>query len=212
MIESLDRNVWDKVYTMNENHDRSKPPREDIVALVPVLKESTVKNILDLGCGMGRHTVYLAKQGFQISGFDNSPKGIELAQKWVREEHVTADLRVHDMRERYPYDDNTFDAVVASRVIHHGTIQEIRNIIREISRVLKPGGYLHVSVATQKKQDTECTEIEPNTWVPLNGNEKGLPHHCFTVEELTKELGDVFHVQDVSYDERNHLSLLARKR
>jgi hypothetical protein len=54
-------------------------------------------------------------------------------------------------------------------------------------------------------------EIEPDTFVPLNGTEKGLPHHIFTVAQVQKEFVD-FILEDVSIVADGHvIKILARK-
>ncbi len=54
-----------------------------------------------------------------------------------------------------------------------------------------------VTVAGQKHQDLPYEEIESGTYVPLEGTEKGLPHHIFTEEELCREFKH-FQIQDIS--------------
>ena len=52
---------------------------------------------------------------------------------------------------------------------------------------MTPGGIGMVSVAGRIHADTQYQEIEPGTFVPLDGSERGLPHHIFSEKELRKE-------------------------
>ena len=52
------------------------------------------KNFLDLGCGLGRHTVLFAKNGFNVSGFDISKEGIRKTKEWLKNLDLKADLKV----------------------------------------------------------------------------------------------------------------------
>ena len=74
---------WDKIF-QTKGKVFTKP-QKDIPRLVKLFKELKVKNILDLGCGSGRHLVYLAKHGFNVYGFDVSEHGIRIAKDWIKE-------------------------------------------------------------------------------------------------------------------------------
>ena len=54
----------------------------------------------------------------------------------------------------------------------------------EIARVVRPGGTILISVPSGNETGKDFIEIEPRTYVPLSGTERGLPHHIFTPEEL----------------------------
>ena len=46
-----------------------------------------------MGCGTGRHTLYLAKQGFQVYGVDIAEEGIKIAKQWLKENNLKAERR-----------------------------------------------------------------------------------------------------------------------
>jgi SAM-dependent methyltransferase len=154
--------------------------------------------------------MYLAANGFSLFGLDDSPKGIELARGSLSREGLTAELQIGNMTERLPYDDAFFDAVISIQVIHHADIATIRRIVREIARVLRDGAFVFISVPRQRNQAIQFREIEPNTFVPLDGTEKGLPHHYFTPEELRELFAD-FDVTDIHLDSTDHYCLSALK-
>ena len=95
--------------------------------------------------------------------------------------------------------------------IHHADIQSIKLSVKEITRVLKPGGFLFVTVPKLVNQARNYRQIEPNTLVPLDGAEKGLPHHYFTPQEM-REVFAEFNVTDIHVDDTNHYCLWAFKR
>ncbi len=95
-------------------------------------------------------------------------------------------------------------------VIHHARAAVIRGIVGEIARVLKKGGFVFVTAPKLRKQGQNCREIEPGTFVPLDGKEKGLPHHYFTPEEL-RELFSNFNVTNIHLDTTAHYCLSALK-
>lgn len=186
-------------------------PHEDMPHVVQTMKAIGANTILDLGCGTGRHLVYLAGSGFSVVGLDASPEGIKASREWLASENLEADLRVHDMTARLPFEDSFFDAVISVQVIHHAVMSTIEHIVREVSRVLKPSGFLFVTVPTSKNQGDTFQQVEERTFVPLDGPEQGLPHHFFTPREL-QEVFDGFELNDLHVDSKRHYCLSAFKR
>lgn len=94
------------------------------------------------------------------------------------------------------------------QALHHNTKANIEKVAREIERVVKNGGLIFVTVPKLKNQGKTFEEIEPGTFVPLDGQEKGLPHHYFSEIEL-KELFKNFQVEDIHTDNLDHYCLTA---
>lgn len=202
-------NPWDAVFA--EQGRVFDEPHEDVPPMALMLKDQGASTVLDLGCGTGRHVVYLARCGFSVFGLDRSAEGIAAARRWLADEGLEADLCVQSMTKRFPYADGCFDAVVSVQVIHHADIATIRGIVAEISRVLKQGGFLFVTVPRMRDQGKTFEHLEHHTWVPLDGLEKGLPHHYFTPEEL-RELFRDYDVSNIHLDRWEHYCLSAVKR
>lgn len=178
--------------------------------IVHLLKDLEASTVLDLGSGSGRHVVYLAKNGFSVFGVDNSPEGMKLTRQWLADEGLEAKLRLQSITERLPYEDAFFDAVVSLQVIHHADVATIRVIVEEVSRVLKRGGFLFVTVPKLRNQGKTFEQLEPNTYIPLDGPEKGLPHHYFTPEEL-REVFVGYEIADIHLDAEEHYCMSAFK-
>ena len=202
-------NVWNEIFAQQGRVFTE--PHEDMSKIVQILKERAVSTVLDLGSGTGRHVVYLAKHGFSLFGLDNSPEGIKATRQWLADENMQADLRLEAMTERFSYSDAFFDAVVSVQVIHHADIATIRRIVEEISRVIKKGGLLFVTVPRLRNQGKTFKQLEPNTYIPLDGPEKGLPHHYFTPQEL-REVFAGYDIEDIYLDASQHYCMLAFKR
>ena len=209
MLMARTTNTWNTIF--QQNGVIYVEPHEDMPTIVQLLRNKKAMRILDLGCGSGRHVVHLAQGGFSVHGFDNSPEGIELARQWLSREELEADLVIGDMSEGLPYEDEFFDAVISIQVIHHAKLRIIRKVVREIARVLRKNGFVFVTVTLlQKGHEGAMEEIEPNTFVPQSGPEKGMPHHRFSAREL-EEVFEGFEVTDVHVDNKEHLCLSAFK-
>jgi len=125
---------WDKAAVKKEF---TTPFQMDIFK-PHVSKESV---ILDVGCGYGRTLNELYQEGFKkISGIDFSQKMIE------RGNCLYPYLDLKKCNTIFPFDNNTFDAVVLVAVLTCSVKDETQNrIVDEIERVLKPGGRLYIN-------------------------------------------------------------------
>lgn len=96
------------------------------------------QDFLEAGCGNGLVTKYLAKKyGGSVTGIDIDPKQIELARK---EAEGMQNIRYLEAdTTSLPFKDRKFDIVLSFGVLHH--IENWLDALKEIKRVLKPGGY-----------------------------------------------------------------------
>lgn len=201
--------IWEKIF--KQKGKVFTEPHEDMESIVQTLKKHGAEKILDLGSGSGRHIVYFAQNGFAVFGLDNSATGLNMTKTRLAKENLSAELVQQEMTDAFPWNDNFFDAVISVQVIHHADTATIRKIISEIGRTLKKNGLIFITVPKLKNQGENFEQIEQNTYIPLDGREKGLPHHYFTPEEL-KDFFSNFDIADIHIDKNNHYCLLAFKR
>ena len=93
--------------------------------------------VLEIGCGIGTDGAEFAKAGADYTGIDLTPAAIELAERRFRLDNLPGEFRVSDA-ERLDFADESFDVVYSHGVLHH--TPDIAVAVREIHRVLKPGG------------------------------------------------------------------------
>lgn len=204
----MNKKGWDQIF---QNEGRVfENPHEDMPHLIPCFRARGAKRILDLGCGTGRHIVYLAKHNFEVYGIDASPAGIELTKRWVKDEKLRASLIIGGIYNKLPYADAFFDAVISVQVIHHNTAENISRLIAEIRRVLQPEGLFFATVPLYRNQAKKFRQIEENIFVPLDGREEGIPHYYFDEERIRKFLS-AFNILDIHVDSKRHYCFLGEK-
>jgi len=123
------------------------------------LRESTFKHqllrqagigsghhVLDLGCGTGTLTLLIKSHHpkAQVFGLDADPKVLEVAR--AKAERARLSVRFdHGMAFKLPFPDAFFDCVISSLLFHHLTRENKERTLREVFRVVRPGGELHVA-------------------------------------------------------------------
>jgi len=102
--------------------------------------------VLDLGCGTATLTL-LIKQAHpeaEVTGLDGDPKALEIARNKVAKSGLKITLE-EGMAFKLPYPDNSFDRVFSGLLFHHLTREDKVRTLKEVYRVLVPGGELHVA-------------------------------------------------------------------
>jgi ubiquinone/menaquinone biosynthesis C-methylase UbiE len=138
------------------SHDLLTPLYDPLIRLF--MREKTFKRklidqagirggqrVLDLGCGTGTLTIMIkqSQPGAEVFGLDGDAKILEIAR--AKASKAGADI-VWDrgMAYQLPYASDSFDRVLTSLVLHHLSTDSKKRALAEVSRVLRPGGELHV--------------------------------------------------------------------
>lgn len=103
------------------------------------------QEILDIGCGTGSLAILLKELHPQIDvvGLDPDPKALALARRKAQRAGVSPQLD-QGFSDALEYPADSFDHVFSSFMFHHLRSNQKEETLREIRRVLKPGGYLHL--------------------------------------------------------------------
>ena len=175
-------------------------PSTEVIPFVSRLKIEGAKRVYDLGCGAGRHTVYLAREGFEVYASDIAPDGLEETRKRLKEENLRAEVVPSDL-SAIPYPDSFFDAVVAVRVVYHGVRDDVEACLGEVHRTLRGGGLFFVSFkSTQADDYGKGRRIDGNTFVKVGGIEDGIPHYFIDRTELER-LMEKFELLQIDHEE-----------
>lgn len=130
---------WEEVHGQTE---WGKYPSEDVIRFVARNYYKRVReqvSIVDVGCGGGANTWYLAKEGFDVYAFDGSKSAVEKTKNRIVQEGLEAQFKVADAANT-GYGDEQFDVVIDSAVIYANTTSGVSCILDEMYRILKPEG------------------------------------------------------------------------
>ncbi|MDR3574988.1 MAG: class I SAM-dependent methyltransferase [Anaerolineaceae bacterium] len=132
----IDRMMYDVMYRISKPvwDDGRVPPQ---VVQLASLKGKT-RNALDLGCGTGTHSIYLAQQGFAVVGVDLSPTAIWRAQEKTTWTDESPRFVVHDVT-RLDFLDDPFDIALDVGCFHGLNKAAQQRYALELTRLLEPG-------------------------------------------------------------------------
>lgn len=199
-------------------------PSEESYYIAQQWKNNNIKSVLDFGCGLGRHSIFFSKQGFHVSAFDLSEEGTKHLKEWAEKENLPIDIINADM-VMLPYKDDSFDALFAYHVISHTDSVGSKKIIGEISRVLKVGGEIYITLCSKETwsfKDAGYPKLDDNTVIKTDeGPEKGVPHFYVTLDDILNLFTDfdikrIRHTDDCYFSGRKqnskHYFILAKLR
>lgn len=220
MIESK---AWD--WAKNESNQWLIPALESCY-LVETWKAKGFKRFLDLGCGLGRHSIYFAKNGFEVSSADLSDYAVNHLAEWAEREKLSIGIKSCDML-KLPFEDASFDCIMAYNVIYHTDTQGFIRTLGEIQRVLKPGGELFITLISKKTWSFQNADrfkrVDENTILrDEQDTERNVPHFYVDIEDIKRYFSAFEHmrlpVEQTEFNMENsehystHFILLVKKK
>lgn len=106
------------------------------------------RDVLDNGCGPGRHSIYFAEKGFSVTGLDQSEEALSYLKNWANEKHLSVTAVKGDIFS-LPFPDNSFDGIIDYNVSYHTDTEGFFRAVAELHRVLSPGGECYMTLLSQ---------------------------------------------------------------
>ena len=106
-------------------------------------KEKKINNIIELGAGLGRDSIFFAKNNIKIQALDYSSSGIKIINHKIKKDNLSnyISTKLFDVREKLPFKDNSIDACYSHMLYCMAlTVADLQKLNNEIHRILKPNG------------------------------------------------------------------------
>ncbi|MDD3662650.1 MAG: class I SAM-dependent methyltransferase [Candidatus Pacebacteria bacterium] len=201
-------NVWEKEYNNPKLVTKKEDPQADTLRFLKFLKK-TAKielenlNILDLGCGTGRNSNYLAKLGNNVTGIEISKTALSLAQARAKEQGLLVNYILGDIGEPYDLKNSSMD-IILDITSSNSLNEKGREVyLKETSRVLKEGlpaqagGYFFVRALCKDGDKNAKNLLKTNPGKEYDTyiiKEIGLTERVFSKEDFIKIYSKYFKI------------------
>jgi len=145
----LDTNVLNQQSQHWEKNFSSKPemfglePSEPAKKSLKLFQEKNINKIVELGAGLGRDSIFFAKNSIHVSALDYSVSGIKIINEKAANQNLSKNIstKIFDVRKKLPFKDNSIEACFSHMLYCMAlTSNELENLNNEIYRILKPNG------------------------------------------------------------------------
>jgi SAM-dependent methyltransferase len=135
--DESERDVWNRRFRERRRVSGPDPSPYLVECLPTVLSGTAGRRALDVACGEGRNSIYLARNGFRMTGVDNSDVALDAAGRAAREAGLDIDFRLVDLRVDAPT--GVFDLVIMMKFL-------LKPLIPKLYDLAAPGGFLLLEV------------------------------------------------------------------
>lgn len=194
--------VWEREYRNPKLVTKDDKPQADILRFLKFLKKeekytTNDKNILDLGCGTGRNSNYLAELGNNVIGIEISKTAVNIAKERAIECGVKVDYRLGDIGENYEIKNESIDIVFDVTSSNSLDEKGRQKYLDETSRVLKNGGYFFVRALCKDGDQNAKTLLKESPGSEYDTyfmKEIGLIERVFSREDFIATYGKYFKI------------------
>lgn len=194
--------AWEREYKNPLLVTKNDGPQADTLRFLKFLKKDQKypvegRTILDLGCGTGRNSNYLAERGNTVSGIEISKTALSIAERRAKEIGVYVDYRVGNIGVPYSIDSGSVD-IILDVTSSNSLDEKGREVyLQESNRVLVNGGYMFVRALCKdgnknvKNLLKDSPGKEYDTYIL---KDIGLTERVFSREDFTKLYGTYFNI------------------
>lgn len=117
-----------------------------------LIQNKSIKNVLEIGCGQGRDSIFFSEKGYSVETFDISENAITFVNKTKESLNLkNFNAIVHDVTEVFPHSNKFFDFIYSNLALQFFDLNTLENIFDNIDRVMKDEAT--VLFSTKKKGD-----------------------------------------------------------
>ncbi|MFN8554569.1 MAG: class I SAM-dependent methyltransferase [Candidatus Obscuribacterales bacterium] len=180
---------WNRAWNGVKTPYTQMPDLPYLPSIPAWLLERKVERVLDLGCGSGWLSIFLARQGFKVTGIDVAAHALELGQQWAEQENLTIQFDVGDIATMN-YAPGSFDAIVANSIFEHFTYDLAEETIAKLKTVLTPRGGFIGCFDKVGTGPGEYFELDDGSHIYTDKARQGMLLRYFPDKELEKLFKD----------------------
>jgi SAM-dependent methyltransferase len=174
----MTQNTWQQYFDSTAHRymaeEYAQPWKQEVDFYLEVLNLSPRSRILDLGCGPGRHSVELARRGYEVTGVDLSAGMLAEAQKAAQAAGVKVEFvqaNAVDFVATYPFDAILcmLEAAIGFYTVDEDPLTHDLTILRNVNQSLKPDGYFLLGLSNAYKciRDYKQEQVESGFFDPV---------------------------------------------
>ena len=202
----MDKKILDQQSQYWEKNFLNKPemfglePSKAAINTLKIFKEEKIKKIVELGAGLGRDTLFFAKNSIHVSALDYSSTAIKIINKKLSENRLSKFIstKIFDVRKKLPFENNSVEACF-SHMLYCMALStvELEYLNSEICRILKPGG---INIYTARHTGDDDYKNGTHRGEGLYENDGFIVH--FFSEEKIKKIANGFNIINIeSFEE-----------
>ena len=192
---------WNNYWRKEQKLQYWQKPEKSVIEFAKNFRGIQMSKVLDLGCGIGRHAIFLAKEGFEVTAFDGSKQALETLEITAR--NMNLDIKIVEGNYLYPqFKPCSFDIVISYNVIYHGNRESFNKAIELCHKYLKTEGILFFTCPTREDDKYgNGRKVAPHTYESMNSVHPGDIHY-FADEDDLKDLLKGFEL--ISIQKKEH--------
>jgi len=204
----LDQKKLDHQSQHWESNFSSKPemfgldPSLSAKKALELFKEKNIHKIVEIGAGLGRDTLFFAKNSINITALDYSPSGIEAINQKTKKNNLSnyISTKLFDVRQKLPFEDNSIEACYSHMLYCMAlTTSDLKKLNNEILRILKPGG---INIYTVRHTNDGDFQNGIHIGEDLYEND-GFIVHYFSEEKVNSLLNGFKNISLEKFEEGN---------
>ena len=202
----MDKKILDQQSQYWESNFLSKPemfglePSKAAINTLNNFKEEKIKKVVELGAGLGRDTLFFAKNSIEVEALDYSSAAIKIINKKILEAKLSnfISTKIFDVRKKLPFENSSIEACFSHMLYCMAlSTSELKDLNSEICRILKPGG---INIYTVRHTGDGDYKNGTHIGEDLYENDGFIVH--FFSEEKVRQITDGFNVLNIeSFEE-----------
>jgi SAM-dependent methyltransferase len=180
---------WNRAWNGVKTPYTQMPDLPYLPSIPAWLLERKVERVLDLGCGSGWLSIFLARQGFKVTGIDVAEHALELGRQWADQENLDIKFDAGDIATM-DYAPASFDAIVANSIFEHFTYDLAVETVAKLKKILTPRGGFIGCFDKVGTGPGDYFELEDGSHIYTDKARQGMLLRYFPDKELEKLFSD----------------------